>query len=263
MDGLDDFLKRDEPTAEATETPVEQEAITEATERPTAEEPKGPERDEKGRFKPKGEEESASPAPTEEATEYDGKATIGERRRRQEAEARAAALETQLADLHAKLNPPQPAPSIWEDEQGWQQHFGSEVVGTAVQQATLNARLDMSEMMVRQAQPDFEDKKSAFLEMMKETPGLQQKAMADPHPWNFAYQYVTNYQRMQELAATNVSDLEAKLREKIEAEVRAELEAKKPQAPTPAIPDTLADAQSARGSSAAFTVPTLDEILRR
>jgi hypothetical protein len=55
-----------------------------------------------------------------------------------------------------------------------------------------------------------------------------------------------------------VASLEAKIREK----VKAELSAPEPK-PAPPIPDTLAAAQSARGSEAAYTPPTLDEILRR
>lgn len=252
-EGLDDFLNT-EPTAVENETG--QDTQTEAVETPpeTAEEPKGPVRDEKGRFASKGETEAAPPAAVE-PPEVPVKALQEERRKRQELEAR-------LAEYEARLNqqPQQPPPSLWDDEQGWQQHFGGQVVNEAVQQATLNARLDMSEMMVRQTHPDFEDKKAAFIDLMRETPGLQQKALADPHPWNFAYNYVANHQRMQELSATNVSDLEAKLREKIRADLEAEYAAK---APTPVIPDTLADAQSARGASVPHTVPSLDEILRR
>jgi hypothetical protein len=249
MDNLDEFLKGQE-APEAAETP-EAAPEPEVTETPEAKAER--ERDEKGRFKPKGEE--AAPPAAEEQHSIPPKALQEERRKRQ-------GLEQQLAELTARLQQPQtPPPSIWEDEQGWQQHFGGQVVSEAVNAATLNARLDMSEMMVRQSHEDFEDKKAQFLEMMKETPGLQQKAIADPHPWNFAYNYVTNHQRMQELSATNVSELEAKLREQIKAELAAE---QKPAAPSPEVPDTLADAQSARGGGGQpLHVPTLDEILGR
>jgi hypothetical protein len=245
MDDMDDFLKGDEPTVEA-ETPTpEAEPETEAqAEKP--ERARGPD----GKFVPKGDD--AGPPPAEETQHsIPPKALQEERRKRQELEARIAEYEARLA------TPPQPAPDIWEDTQGWQQNFGQEVVGSAVQQATLNARLDMSEMMVRQAQPDFEDKKAAFIDMMREMPGLQQKALADPHPWQFAYNYVANHQRMQELSAVNVTELEAKLREQIKAELAAQAPA------TPPVPETLADAQSARGSSAPLAVPSLDDILKR
>jgi hypothetical protein len=253
MDGLDDFLKGSEQPVEAIEPEV-----TEAIEAPAPEAveeaPQGRARDEKGRFAPKGEEVEASPA--SEEPKFDHAATLGERRRRQEAEARLADLEAQLAQFQQQQQAP--PPSIWDDEQRWQQNLSTEVVNTAVQQATFNARLDMSEMMARQNHADFEEKKAAFIDLMNETPGLQQKALSDPHPWNFAYQYVANHQRMQELSATNVGELEARLREQI----KAELEAQKPQ--TPPVPETLADAQSARGAAAeTLHVPSFNEILKR
>ena len=255
MDGLDDFLKGEqqpEAEIETPEVPETPEATEVETPEATVEEPKGPVRDEKGRFAPKGETEGEPPAPIEEPTAVPLKALQEERRKRQE-------LEQRLADFEARLQTPQqPAPTIWEDEQGWQQHFGSEVVSTAVQQATFNARLDMSEMMARQAHSDFEDKKTAFLELLRETPGLYEKAVSDPHPWNFAYQYVSNHERMQQLSAVNVTDLEAKLREQIKAELAAQ------QPVTPPVPETLADHQSARaGGAQALNVPTLDQILKR
>jgi hypothetical protein len=242
MGNLDDFLKDDElPVAEeAPETP-------EAVETPIADEPeeKAPVRDERGRFASKAEPE----APPAEEPPLDHAALLGERRRRQEAEQRLAEIEQRIAQ------PPQPAPDIFEDTQGWQQHLSQDIVQQSVQQATFNARLDMSEMMVRQSHPDFEDKKAVFLDLMNETPGLRERALQDPHPWNFAYQYVGNHQRMAELSAVNVAELEAKLRERITAELKA--------APPPQVPDTLAAAQSSRGSSAAYSPPTLDQILQR
>jgi hypothetical protein len=185
----------------------------------------GPPRDEHGRFAPKGEMEAAEPpqAAPPAATDDEGppiprKALLDERSKRQALEAE---LQRAREQLQAFQYPPQAPPSIFDDEQGWEQHFGQTVVQQAVSQATQNARLDMSEMMVRQAHPDFEEKKAAFLEAMQATPGLAERARQDPHPWNFAYQYVVNQQRMNELSAVNVADLEAKLRAQIQAEYEA------------------------------------------
>jgi hypothetical protein len=249
MGGLEDFLNSAEQPVEAIETPEAPEIQTEAVETPleVAEEPKGPVRDEKGRFAPKGDRGRVASAA---GPELDHAALIGERRRRQELQAELEQLRSQ----QLQAQPQQPAPDLWEDPQGWQQG----VVSTAVQQATFNARLDMSEMMVRQSHSDFEDKKATFIDLMNETPGLQQKALSDPHPWNFAYNYVTNHQRMQELSATSVTELEARLREQIKAELTAE------QPAPPPIPETLADHQSARGASAeTLNIPTFDQILKR
>lgn len=237
MDELDNILN-DEPT-QAVE-------VVEAVE----EQPRQPD----GKFAPKGEPESASPAPVEEPA-LEHPALIGERRRRQEAEAERERLSKELEALR---NPPAPPPSVFEDEQGWQQHFGSEVINTAVQQATFKSKLDMSEMMVRQANADFEEMKAAFLELADQNPSLRQQALQDPHPWNKAYQIAKSHKAMQDLAAVDVDDL----REKIRAEITAEL-GNRPAA-TPTLPNSLADSQSSRATAAAaFQPPTLEDILGR
>ena len=239
MDELDNILN-DEPTQ-----------AVEVVEAPQVEEqPRQPD----GKFAPKGEPESASPAPVEEPA-LEHPALIGERRRRQEAEAERERLSKELEALR---NPPAPPPSVFEDEQGWQQHFGSEVINTAVQQATFNSKLDMSEMMVRQANADFEEMKAAFLELADQNPSLRQQALQDPHPWNKAYQIAKSHKAMQDLAAVDVDDL----REKIRAEITAEL-GNRPAA-TPNLPNSLADSQSSRATAAAaFQPPTLEDILGR
>jgi hypothetical protein len=178
-------------------------------------------RDEHGRFAPKGEDNPAEPVAAPPAAQehvIPPGALAEERRKRQELEQQVQRLQS---SIQQSQNPPPQAPSIFDDEQGWEQHFGQTVVQQAVEAASQNARLDMSEMMTRQANPDFEEKKAAFLALMQNTPGLQERALQDPHPWSFAYQYVANQQRMQELSAVNVADLEAKLRAQIQAEYEA------------------------------------------
>jgi hypothetical protein len=129
-------------------------------------------RDEKGRFAPKGETESASPAPVEEP-KLDHAAIVAERRRRQEAETRAQTLEQELQQLR---NPPAPPPSVFEDEQGWQDHFGAQVT----QQAAFNARLDTSEMLASQNHDDFDEMKDKFLAMAQANPALGKEASSNP-----------------------------------------------------------------------------------
>lgn len=260
MDNLDDFLNTNEAPVEAVEPAVTPETTTEpeATPEPAAEpaEAKAARaRDDKGRFAPKGDNVDAPPA----SEGIPVKALQEERRKRQE-------LEQQLQELQARLQQPQqPAPDIWEDTQGWQQHFGGEVVNTAVQTAVENAALKTSEMIARQAHEDFDQIWTEMNAFLVENPSLVQKAKADPHPWGFAYKAYKNHQRMQDLGAVDVGDLEARLREQIRAELEAQYKAPAaPTNPTPPVPDTLADAQSARGSSGStINVPTLDEILKR
>lgn len=240
-DDLDAIFDDERDEAPEAVEPQQEPEQTEETQAQKAER----ERDDKGRFAPKG-EEGESPAPVEEEAEpaFDHKAVLGERKRRQDAEARLQQLERQLQEMQQPKEQ-EPAPSLWEDEGKWQEHFGGQVVNTAVQQATMNAKLDMSEMMARQAHEDFDAMKEQFVQMMQENPVLQQQALADPHPWNKAYQIAKNHAKMQELGATDLSDLEAK----IEARLREKLAAEQPQqAPQANLPRSLADSQSARGS---------------
>lgn len=218
--GLEDILNGN-PELEA---PPPDEAET----APPAETMETRPRDEHGRFLPKGETapdpaeaapvpEAAPPAAVEEPL-VPRKALQDERSKRQALEDEIRRLQHQFQQFQ---NPPEPPPSIFDDEVGWEQHFRPSVVQEAVQQASLNARLDISEMMARQSHPDFEEKRAAFLQAMQTTPGLQQRAIQDPHPWDFAYRYIANQERMEQLGAVDVTDLEAKLRAQIEAEYAA------------------------------------------
>lgn len=151
--------------------------------------------------------------PTAGLPKEDYKAIREEREKRQNLERELEALRKQF---EAQQNPPAAPPSVWEDEQA----FRGDIVSTAVQQATLNARLDMSEMMVRQSAPDFEDMKSRFLQLAEQNPALRQQALNDPHPWNKAYQIAKNAATMEELGATDIETLKAKIREELAAEMQ-------------------------------------------
>lgn len=201
----------------------------------------GPARDEHGRFAAK--ETGVEPAP-EPATEPTAdtvpptadklppdtfKGLKEEREKRQNLERELQALREQIQSFQQPQEPPAPPPSVWEDEQA----YGGHLVQTAVQQATLNAKLDMSEMMVRQANPDFEDMKAKFLQLAELNPSLRQQALSDPHPWNKAYQIAKNAAMVEELGSTDINALKAKLREEVMAEL-----AQQP-APRPGIPPTL------------------------
>ncbi len=217
------------------------EEVAETIEQPEAQ-PELQPRDESGKFAPKGEPESESPAPAKEP-EFDHQAVIGERRRRQEAEAANAQL---MAQLQALQNPPQPAPDMFEAPEDWQSHFGEQLLTQATSQAAYIAHLNMSEMLTRRDnKEDFDEMKALFLSLAEENPSLGQQANNDPDPWGKAYQIAKNHKAMQELGATDITQLEAKLREKIQAELAGSIQ----QSPT--LPNSLADAQSARSNSAA------------
>lgn len=252
MDGLDDFLDAGTTTA-APEPEAAPETVT--PDRP---------RDEHGRFAPKA-ETGVEPEPTTEPEvpptetkdqlpkeEYTALKAI--RDENKGLKDTLASLQQQLQQLQAPKEPPAPPPTIWEDEQGWQQHLQSQVLRQADQLSRINA----SEMAARAQNPDFQEMYDLFNDLAAQNPSIVQQAMADPHPWGKAYQIAKNHARMQELSAVDVSDLEAKLREQIKAELAAQ------QPTTPTLPNSLADQQSARtGGAQPFTPPSLDDILRR
>ena len=250
MDDMDDFLKGEIEEPTVVETP-EPEAVETVEEPVKAERPRGPD----GKFIPKGEEEAVA-SPVTEEPRLEHPALIGERRRRQEFEQRVKELEAQLQQVQ---NPPQPKPDMFDNPEGWEGHFGQQITQTAVQQATINSKLEMSEMLARDKFDDFDDMKSKFMELAGENPVLAQQALGDPHPWRKAYQIAKTAVTMQEVGATDVGSLRAEIEAKVRAELAAEVKA------PPPIPDTLANAQSARGSSAE-SLPSplsLDQILGR
>jgi hypothetical protein len=59
-----------------------------------------------------------------------------------------------------------------------------------------------------------------FNTMASQNPAVVQQAMADPHPWGKAYEIAKNHKTMTELGAVDLADLEAKMREKIMAEMQ-------------------------------------------
>lgn len=213
------------------EQPAEAAPVVEAA--PEAEpsdegQPRGPD----GKFLPK--QTGVEPEPTPEAAppadklppeEY--KAIREEREKRQRLETELEALKQQFQQLQQPKEPPAPPPSVWEDEQAWGQHL----TGQAVTEASFNAQLNTSEMLCRDRFDDFDDKKAKFLEMAKANPVIVQQALADPHPWRRAYQIVTNAARLEELGATDLDTLKAKMREEVLAELQQEQTPVQPQIP--------------------------------
>ena len=248
MDELDNILNGDEQQPVAVEPQPEPEAQPEP-----AEQPRAPD----GTFAPKGNNDGAMPAPEDEAKQVPIGSYKAEKEKRQALEAQIEQLRREMEAARQPAQPAEPPPSIWEDDQAALGHWQNQAVTTAVQQATFNARLDMSEMLARQANPDFDEMKAEFVRMMQQNPALQQQALSDPHPWNKAYHIAKNARTMQELGATNIDELKARLMEQIKAEQAQ-------QAPAPAItlPQSLADAQSARGTNTPALKPlSLDDIL--
>lgn len=149
-----------------------------------------------------------------------------------------------------------------------QQHYEQQPIDP-VQQVEMRAwdrHLNMSETIARQTHPDLDEKFEVFQAAAQKDPTLAQRVFNDPHPWGAMYREATKIQMLQE-----IGDNPASYREKLKAEIMAELgqtQAAAPAAapaPAPAaqIPQSLATARSAASRSApAWTGPSsLDSIL--
>jgi hypothetical protein len=247
-EGIDDILNGREPEPVTDKQPqAEAETVeTNDAEPVKAEQPRGPD----GKFAPKGETKDAPPASDEDRIPVS--AIQDERRKRQELERRVADYEAKLQQLS---NPPQPAPDMFENPEGWQSHFGNDIRQQAAQEASLNATLNTSEMLARDKFDDFEDMKASFLELAKDNPTLAQQALSDPHPWRKAYQIAKTHTTMQQVGATDVDSLRAQIRAELEAELKAQ--------PAVDIPQTLATAQSGRTAVPPPNAPpSLQDLLR-
>ncbi len=209
QDDLDSILNG--PTEPAEAEPAQ--AATPAPD-PVEEASTGPVRDEHGRFAAKDTGVDDTPPPGDRLPQDEYKAVREEREKRQRLEAEVEALKAQFQSLQPR-EPEAPPPSVWEDENAW----GSQLVSQAVQQAEQKTVMRMSEMMARQAEPEFDTLKAEFLALAEKNPALADQALADPHPWNKAITIARNHKAMAALGAVDVSDLEAKLRAKIMEEM--------------------------------------------
>lgn len=244
------------------EQPVTQEVPDPVAETPQEEpqaETKAPQRDEKGRFAPKGETEDAPPASDDKASKGLEAGIAAERKKRQEWETKYAELERKIAEMQQAQQPkepPAPPPSVWEDDAAAFDYHKQDAVSAAVQQSAYLARLQTSELLMMQAEPEFVSVKQDVYEFVGSNPAINAEVQNSPHPWQTAFKAYKNHQTMQQLGTTDLGEIEAKLREKIMAEMQAQ------QPPQPALPRSLADAQSARGERTPAPQPLrLEDIL--
>jgi hypothetical protein len=266
---LDNILNgSEEPVAEVEtpepETPAEPDEATPVTDKAE------PVRDEKGRFAPKGETESASPAPANEPP-LDHSAILGERRRRQAAEARIAELEKQLVTPVAPVPQPvvQQQPTYnefdedlyWSNPQQFMAGFAQNIRKTVMQemqgvipQMVTGVTLDRAERAAKARYEDYDSARDAFYQAAVVNQALAEKALMQPDPAEFAYQEGKRLLDMASYGSTN---------EYIESEVARRLAAHQPAQPAPIIPESLADAPAAGlGRPQSVAALSLDEILR-
>ena len=167
------------------------------------------------------------------------------------------ALRREITQQQQPKEPEAPPPSLWEDDQAWQQHFGGQVVNTAVQQAAYQNKLSTSEFYARKNIEGFDKEWEPLNKWLTENPTVAQQAAADYDPWGYAFRAYKNQQTMQELGATDLNQLKAQIR----AELEAELASQKPAVPN--IPPSLSTQRSVSGRTGpAWTGPKpLNELL--
>jgi hypothetical protein len=290
---LSDILKNDDPpkTEEPVQTeleiekpPVETVKSSRAAHRAKEEEAQGRKRNPDGTFAPN--EEPAKEEPKEEAkpeVKAEPKETPKEqpkveltdkekafladvqkeRQKRQELERRLAAMQQQqqVQQPQPPAQPGQPA-TFWDNpEAALQQHYQQ------VQQTIVQNKVLMSADMARSKYPDFDEKVSAFVELMQTAPWLEQQVASSPNPAEMAYRIGKN--RMELAQAGDLDSYRKKVEEETAARVRKEIEdaaaAKEAerQRLAASLPRTLSDVRGSSPKTQVWGGPTpLDSVLK-
>lgn len=255
---IDDILNEPAPEAIAE---VAQEAITETPEPETIGQP----RDEAGRFAPKDEtgvitQETADTVPPTEPqqglppAEY--AALKDERRKRQEAEARIAALEQQFHQARQQ-QPQEPEPDFWDNPKALiaaqLNQFGQEL-RHQLKQEQITERVDASEQVARGKYNDFDEKLSAFQQAVQLNPLLAREMANSSDPAEFAYSRGKTALEIQRVGS--LDEVIKAERAKWEAEARAAI-------PAPSLPHSTASERSvgARSGPAWAGSTPIDSIL--
>jgi len=176
-------------------------------------------------------------------------ALLAERRKRQ-------ALEEQeqfWKDLKAQKEA-QPAPDPLEDPEG-----AYRTLQQTVDQRLLNERLNMSEMMHRQAKGDqaVDAAVEAWVEAVRQNPAMQQQAMQQRDPYGHVLKWHEQQTQIAEIG--NLDEWKARTREALKAELMAEIKATQPiQQPT-----DMSDVPSKPPGTRGYSGPTpLDDLLK-
>lgn len=233
---LENFLERSVKTEV-----VEEEAAPEVA----AETEAAPEAD-------KGGKDAETPAAEKGSTANSGEswtksAYLDEKRKRQELEEKLAALEKPRAKDDVDL---------FADPEGFKQSLREEM-----KQEAYSIRSGISREILMENKTDYLEKEAKFLEMAKADPSLAQKVMAHANPAKFAYETAAKQMQLDEIGDP------VAYREKLKAEILAELKGSeekpdKPAKQTTERPPSLATA-SAAGSNTVQPKKTLEELFER
>jgi hypothetical protein len=173
--------------------------------------------------------ETEKPEETSEAAGLKA-AMIAERKKRQEAEQQLVAHQEA-----ARLAAEEEKPFLGEE---YEARFNE--VEAKLRNDSTNRVIMMSRELAMDKWSDFAEKETAFLEMAQTNPELVGRMRASANPAAFAYKTVTDAQRIQKLQEMgDPAELEAKIYERVKAELLAEQEKEKAAAVEAAIKTKL------------------------
>ena len=251
-----------------------------------------PARDEHGRFAPKEGEEAQPEAEAEQQEQPEAEApegehdapvaaVVAERRKRQASDARAEKLERDLAEMRGqmsqltqRLNTPAPAPQpepkprpeMWTDPDAWGKSLIEEAVGPLQQQLTQTTERFSRTLAVKDHGAEtVQAAYSALGQAMQSDPGAiadYRRIMASEHP----YEAMVSWHKRSQ-AAAEIGNDPAAYRERLKAEILAELKGAQPDpqpSPSPRNPIVKLPPSLNRipaGHSAPERDESLDEVL--
>lgn len=158
-------------------------------------------------------EKESEVTPTEETSgePWTKKAYLDEKRKRQE-------LEQRLEALEAGKREPEQAPDVFESQEAYTQYLQDQqrrLVG--------QAKLEISQDMMRSAHPDYDELESEFLEMAQGNPALAADLVKAANPARFAYETAMKARQAKELE--NIDSYKEKLRAEVKEQLLAEMKA--------------------------------------
>ena len=214
---LDDFLSEPEPTETVSETPEQEPVAAEAGDDQVTEE---------SQEATGGKETETSPVPEKEPDSATVPITAlhGERERRQAAERELEAYRQQQAQMRE--------PDPYEDPDGYQAFRQHQAQSMQLQQGQqqlnsilLNERINITEVIARRDHEDYDQVKDVFADAALNNPALIVGLREAPDPAGYAYREGQKIMAQQE-----IGDDPAAYREKVKAEILAELRMEKTEA---------------------------------
>lgn len=179
-------------------------------------------------------------------------ALMAEREKRQAAEAEREKLRTQLQE-HEQRNQAAKSkvPDPFDDPEGYRAHNTAQM-----RDLTVSAKLDVCEDLAREKHGDetVDAMLAWWKEQIAQRPGVLQEALQQRNPYAYSMRL---YQQSQLL--TEVGDDPKAYREKLKAELLAEIQSQTQAAPAPARPDAPPPSLAKAGGSGADQVVSDDE----